>query len=125
MEVPSPLTGVVVEVIADDGATVAAGASVLLLEAMKMHQEVAAPASGIVRELAVAVGDQVQEGQPLFQLEEREIETPPAEEGPAAADRGAERTDLAEAIERRRLTSDEARPGAVERRRMGRGRIRR
>jgi acetyl-CoA carboxylase carboxyltransferase component len=116
MEVPSPLTGVVVEVIADDGAAVSAGASVLLLEAMKMHQEVAAPASGVVREIAVAVGDQVQEGQLLFQLEEREVETPAAEDGPAAAT-GVERSDLAEAIERRRLTSDEARPGAVERRR--------
>src|SRR5256885_16386027 len=100
MEVPSPLTGVVVEVIADDGASVSAGASVLLLEAMKMHHEVAAPASGIVREVAVAVGDQVQEGQLLFELEEREIEIAAPGESPAAAGI-AERADLAEAMERR------------------------
>src|SRR3954471_3809821 len=118
MQVSSPLTGVVVEVHAADGASVPAGSSVLLLEAMKMHQEICAPAAGVVRGLSVSVGDQVQEGQPLFELEETEgagerVER--AAHSESAPD--AIRPDLAEALERPRLTGDEARPAAVEKRR--------
>ena len=69
MQIVSPLTGVVAEVLAGEGAGVRAGAAVLVVEAMKMHYEVVAPATGTVRELAVAVGEQVEEGQALFRME--------------------------------------------------------
>ena len=112
----SPLSGVVVDVVAAEGASVPAEGAVLVLESMKMHHEVPAPAAGLVRDLAVGVGDQVSEGQPLFRIEPAEVEG-----GEAADDAGDDpdriRPDLAAALERRRRTEDEARPEAVERRR--------
>jgi pyruvate/2-oxoglutarate dehydrogenase complex dihydrolipoamide acyltransferase (E2) component len=65
----SPLTGVVVEVVSGEGERVAAGSAVLVLESMKMHHEVVAPSAGVVRELAVGVGDQVEAEQGLFRIE--------------------------------------------------------
>ena len=63
------MTGVVVEVVRPAGASVRAGAAVLVLESMKMHHEVAAESDGVVREVAVAAGDQVEDGQLLFSLD--------------------------------------------------------
>ncbi|MGN6189478.1 MAG: carboxyl transferase domain-containing protein [Conexibacter sp.] len=116
MLIESPLTGVVAEVLAEEGAGVRAGAAVLVVEAMKMHHEVVAPAAGVVRELAVAVGEQVAEGQRLFRVEAAEVE--PTEADVAAVDdEHAIRPDLATVLERRRRASDDdARPEAVAKR---------
>jgi acetyl-CoA carboxylase carboxyltransferase component len=118
VQVASPLTGVVVEVLADEGAPVVAGAAVLVLESMKMHHEVAAPAAGVVRDLAVAVGEQVAAEQALFRIDG--AATSPDGAGPTqpqpAPDPDAIRADLAEALERRRRSHDEARATAVARR---------
>jgi len=114
--IESPLTGVVAEVLAEEGVGVRAGAAVLVLEAMKMHHEVVAPAGGVVRELAVAVGEQVEEGQRLFRVEMGDVDEAQAPEE-AARDEHAIRPDLAAVLERRRLaTDDAARPDAVARR---------
>ena len=116
MLIESPLTGVVAEVLAEEGVGVRAGAAVLVLEAMKMHHEVVAPAGGVVRELAVAVGEQVEEGQRLFRVEMGDVDEAQAPEE-AARDEHAIRPDLAAVLERRRLaTDDAARPDAVARR---------
>jgi acetyl-CoA carboxylase carboxyltransferase component len=118
--IESPLTGVVAEVLAGEGVGVRAGAAVLVVEAMKMHHEVVAPAAGVVRELAVAVGEQVEEGQRLFRVEAGELaahERGAAAEGEDAGDAEAIRADLAAVLERRRLASDDAaRPEAVGKR---------
>ena len=116
MNVSSPLAGVVVDVLATEGEPVVDGAPVLVVESMKMHHEVFATASGVVREVAVGVGDQVAEGQPVLSIEPGEpadVVAPAAEGGPAG---GEIRRDLAEALERRRTITDEARPDAVARR---------
>ena len=68
MLIGSPLTGVVVEVVSGEGERVATSAAMLVLESMKMHHEVVAPAGGVVRELAVGVGDQVETEQELFRI---------------------------------------------------------
>jgi acetyl-CoA carboxylase carboxyltransferase component len=118
--IESPLTGVVAEVLAGEGAGVHAGGAVLVLEAMKMHHEVTAPQAGVVRELAVAVGEQVEEGQRLFRVEAAEVEAdrPAAADADASGDDDAIRPDLAEVLERKRLaTDDAARPEAVAKRR--------
>jgi acetyl-CoA carboxylase carboxyltransferase component len=116
----SPLTGVVVEVVSGEGERVAAGGAVLVLESMKMHHEVVAPATGVVRELTVGVGDQVEAEQALFRIEASADGASAADartDQPSAASSGEPRADLAEALERRRLaTDDAARPAAVERR---------
>lgn len=120
--IASHLTGVVAEVVAAEGVSVRAGGAVLVLESMKMHHEVPAPEAGVVRELAVAVGDQVAEGQPLFRVEADDRGVNANEKsspvGAPEADPGRVRPDLAEVLERqRRATDDAARPAAVQRRR--------
>ncbi|MGB2711613.1 MAG: carboxyl transferase domain-containing protein, partial [Conexibacter sp.] len=117
IEIAAPLTGVVVEIVAAEGASVVAGGAVVVLESMKMHHEVAAPAAGAVRELAVTVGEQVEEGQTLARLEAHDAQ--PAVEPSATAMPAPEgiRSDLAGVLERRRQASDDAaRAAAVDRR---------
>jgi propionyl-CoA carboxylase alpha chain len=55
----APMPGMVVAVAAAPGDKVAAGAPMVVLEAMKMQHTVAAPVDGVLTELLVAVGDQV------------------------------------------------------------------
>jgi len=117
------LTGVVAEVVVGEGGGVRAGAAVLVVEAMKMHHEVVAPEAGVVRQLAVAVGEQVAEGQALFRVEAADEPSDAAEAGGGGDETGASaggdaiRPDLAEVLERRRLASDDAaRPDAVAKR---------
>ena len=112
----APLQGTVISLLAAPGDAVRAGQTVAVMESMKMEHEILAEISGFVREVAVAVGDTVFEDHPLVFIEEADV-------GEAGAATKAEvdldfiRPDLAEVIERHRITLDEARPGAVERRR--------
>jgi len=55
----APMPGKVVKVLVEAGQPIAAGATLLILEAMKMEHAVVAPADGVVAALHVAVGDQV------------------------------------------------------------------
>ena len=117
MNLESPLTGVVVEVVADEGAAVAAGAPVLVLESMKMHQEVTTPVAGVVRDIAVAVGDQVDDGQVLLRIQAGAGDAEEhARAEPTHVDLDHVRDDLRAALDRRAKTLDSARPDAVERR---------
>ncbi len=56
----APMPGKVIKVLVSEGETVEAGASLLILEAMKMEHEVKAPEAGVVEQLLVAAGDQVE-----------------------------------------------------------------
>jgi 3-methylcrotonyl-CoA carboxylase alpha subunit len=58
----APIPARVTRILAALGDTVAKGAVLLTLEAMKMELTIAAPFAGIVRELRHAAGDMVQEG---------------------------------------------------------------
>jgi propionyl-CoA carboxylase alpha chain len=62
----APMPGKVVEVRVADGDRVTAGATLLILEAMKMEHHVTAPADGLVQEVLVAVGSQVETGATLL-----------------------------------------------------------
>ncbi len=68
--VVSPMDGVVVQTPVLPGAEVAEGATVLILEAMKMEVVVPAPRSGVVRTLACGTGDNVAKGQMLIEIAE-------------------------------------------------------
>ena len=57
-EVVSPMPGKILKVIADNGAHVEAGDVILILEAMKMENEIVAPIAGTVN-LSVSVGQTV------------------------------------------------------------------
>ncbi|MGY1699796.1 carboxyl transferase domain-containing protein [Geodermatophilus sp. SYSU D00766] len=111
LPVTAPLSGAVVEVAAADGDAVAAGAPLLVLEAMKMEHVVAAPAGGVLTGLAVRVGDVVTAGAVLGGVVPGEVGG--ADGGPADDDPGAIRPELAELLERQAATLDEARPEAV------------
>lgn len=64
--VVSPLPGIVTGILVGEGERVKAGQTVLILEAMKMENEIAAPVDGILQELAVKEGARVAAGVPLF-----------------------------------------------------------
>ncbi|MDR0990084.1 MAG: biotin/lipoyl-binding protein [Propionibacteriaceae bacterium] len=66
--VPAPLAGTVNRVLVEVGQTVEEGDIVLILEAMKMETEIAAPANGQVKQILVAPGDPVQGGQSLIEI---------------------------------------------------------
>ncbi len=67
--VRSPAPALVVATPVQVGATVAAGAPVLVLESMKMETVIPAPFAATVRELLVITGSQVETGAPLLRLE--------------------------------------------------------
>ncbi|MFI7675387.1 biotin carboxylase N-terminal domain-containing protein [Actinophytocola sp. NPDC049390] len=63
--VTSPMPGTVLVVKAAEGDVVAAGAPLVVVEAMKMEHTVTAPVDGVVTELHVRAGQQVALNQPL------------------------------------------------------------
>jgi 3-methylcrotonyl-CoA carboxylase alpha subunit len=67
--VVAPLPGTVVAILVEEGASVEKGAAILTLEVMKMEQTLRAPFAGIVKELKCKVGDIVQEGVELAEIE--------------------------------------------------------
>jgi methylmalonyl-CoA carboxyltransferase small subunit len=65
----SPVSGVVVKVIAAAGDKINAGDSILVLEAMKMETNIMAPQSGVIASIKVAQGARVQTGDVLVEFE--------------------------------------------------------
>jgi acetyl/propionyl-CoA carboxylase alpha subunit len=63
------MPGKVVRVLVREGDSVAFDQGLLVLEAMKMQNEIRAPKSGVVREIGVASGTAVNTGQFLLSLE--------------------------------------------------------
>jgi biotin carboxyl carrier protein len=63
------MPGLVLDVRAKAGDTVAAGAVLVVLEAMKMEHSLAAPWAGTVKSVSVKPGDRVEEGADLVVLE--------------------------------------------------------
>jgi acetyl-CoA carboxylase carboxyltransferase component len=116
LAVTAPFAGVVVSVARQANESVGAGASLLVLEAMKMEHEVLAESGGVVLSVEVAVGDAVEEGQVLLVLSPVEAEAADAER-PAAPQPDGLRADLEAVRVRHRIGLDAARPEAVARRR--------
>jgi len=63
--VSAHMPGLVTQVRAQNGEAVRRGDELFVLEAMKMENELAAPAAGTVRELNVSVGQHVEKGHKL------------------------------------------------------------
>ncbi len=72
--VAAEMPGKVVKVSARVGTAVDEGQGVVVIEAMKMENEIPSPIAGIVVEMAIAEGDTVEPGTTLFVVE------PPADE---------------------------------------------
>ncbi len=69
LNINASLPGLVVAVDVAEGAEVAAGQSLLTIEAMKMQNEVRAPRAGRIASVAVAVGQTVTKGILLLRLD--------------------------------------------------------
>ncbi len=67
--VRSPLSGTVLAVQVEDGASVDKGQLLLTIEAMKMEHRIEAPTAGVARAVTVKAGDQVSGDQMLMQIE--------------------------------------------------------
>jgi acetyl-CoA/propionyl-CoA carboxylase biotin carboxyl carrier protein len=67
--VAAPMQGTIVKVLVEAGATVAAGDALVVLEAMKMENQINAEVSGTVKEVRVAAGDSVGTGDVMVIIE--------------------------------------------------------
>lgn len=67
--VTSPMAGVIKSVLVKQGDQVKQGEALLVLEAMKMENQITAPVAGTVKQVAVEPNASVQEGQTLVVLE--------------------------------------------------------
>jgi biotin carboxyl carrier protein len=65
----APMPGKVVRVLVEQGAAVGLGQGVVIVEAMKMQNEIKSPKNGHVRKLLVAAGDAVNAGDLLAIVE--------------------------------------------------------
>jgi 3-methylcrotonyl-CoA carboxylase alpha subunit len=68
-KIVAPLPGTVVALLAEVGATLEKGAPILTLEVMKMEQTLRAPFAGVLKVIKCKVGDIVQEGVELAEIE--------------------------------------------------------
>ncbi|MFJ8931448.1 carboxyl transferase domain-containing protein [Streptomyces sp. NPDC102364] len=113
--VTAPMAGTVVTVEAEPGQLVAAGATLLVLEAMKMEHVVRAEHAGVVRAVGAGVGETVAEGAELVLLDVTES-SGAQEDAAEELDLDAVRPDLAQVVERHAFGLDENRPEAVAKR---------
>ncbi len=67
-EITSPLAGKVVSIDVTAGQTVASGAQVATVEAMKMNTYIYAPRAGTISAVLVNPGDSVEEGMAIMRL---------------------------------------------------------
>ncbi|WP_213698442.1 acetyl-CoA carboxylase biotin carboxyl carrier protein subunit [Acetomicrobium sp.] len=63
--VSAPMPGKILKVLVQPGAQVKNGQNIMVLEAMKMENEILAPSDGVVREVKVKEGDNVNTGDTL------------------------------------------------------------
>ena len=115
------MAGRLVQFNAKVGETLAAGAEVLVLEAMKMQHGIHLDGAACVSALCVAAGDFVNEGQLLLLLspvDQAQVEAVAT----LAPDLDHVRPDLQRVFDRDALTLDAARPAAVARRHAAGGR---
>ena len=114
--VPSTMQGKVISVDVSEGASVAKGQQIAVLEAMKMEHTIAAPFGGTVRKVAAVPNATLMEGEPILFIEEG-VGADAAAVTEEAVDPDTIRPDLQHVIERHALGLDENRPDAVARRR--------
>jgi 3-methylcrotonyl-CoA carboxylase alpha subunit len=74
-KIVAPLPGTVVALLAEEGATLEKGTAILTLEVMKMEQTLRAPFAGVLKSIKCKVGDIVQEGVELAEVEPTELKS--------------------------------------------------
>lgn len=71
VRVNSPMPGTVLKINVQHGSRVTKGQVLLILEAMKMENEIAAPANGVIAGIAVKKGAQVNAGDLLLTIDNK------------------------------------------------------
>ena len=69
LAIAAPIPGLVVRVLVKEGDVIEEGQAVVLLEAMKMENELRAVRGGVVKNVLVAAGQRVEQNAPLLILE--------------------------------------------------------
>ena len=69
-ELASPMQGTIVKIVAADGQVVSSGDTIVVLEAMKMEQPLAAHKDGTVASLSIEVGQTVTSGTVICRIED-------------------------------------------------------
>ncbi|MFQ6127299.1 MAG: biotin/lipoyl-containing protein [Thermoplasmata archaeon] len=69
-EIHPPMPGRIISISTKEGATLRAGSPLLILEAMKMQNEISSPLDGIVREIRVKPGDLVDVSDVMIVIEQ-------------------------------------------------------
>jgi glutaconyl-CoA/methylmalonyl-CoA decarboxylase subunit gamma len=64
----SPMPGRIARILVNEGELIEAGQGVLILEAMKMENEIKAPSTGIVKSVRVNEGDAVEKNALLIEI---------------------------------------------------------
>ncbi len=67
--ITAPMQGTIVKVVAEEGSEVEAGQTIVVLEAMKMENNITADKSGTLTQLAVAAGQAIQTGDLIAKIE--------------------------------------------------------
>ncbi|MDT2757302.1 acetyl-CoA carboxylase biotin carboxyl carrier protein subunit [Enterococcus asini] len=67
--IDAPMPGTILKVLANVGDQVTANQPILILEAMKMENEIVAPKDGVVTAIHVTAGEMVNPGQPLITID--------------------------------------------------------
>ena len=123
VEVLTELQGTLVALLVGIGDPVRAGGVVALVESMKMHHEILAPADGVVDAVVAAEGSALAPGNVLITLgppiaaAAGDVLPPPDVSSVSSLPMGLDRPDLTEVIERHEGGLDAARPDAVAKRR--------
>ena len=120
--ITSPMPARVVEFKVAEGDRVAAGAELVILEAMKMEHVITAAHAGVVRACAVQPGGYLEQGDVILVLEQGEGAGDAHAEAQVAQDLDRIRPDLQRVLDRRATTLDAARPKAMAKRHAGGGR---
>jgi biotin carboxyl carrier protein len=68
-KIVAPMPGKIVRLLAAEGSTVQLGQSVIVIEAMKMQNELKAPKNGVLKKINVREGATVEAGQALAEVE--------------------------------------------------------
>ena len=68
-QVVSPMPGIILNVLVEEGQAVQAGDPLLVLEAMKMENEIHAPRAGTIKKILAGKGTEVRAGTPLIEID--------------------------------------------------------
>jgi len=69
LDIKAPMPGMVLKIKINSGDEINSGDSLMILEAMKMENELKAPVSGKIKEIYISEGSAVEKGDKLFTIE--------------------------------------------------------